>query len=282
MNPKYPIYVISKGRADLKGTSWHLTQMKVHHFVVIEQTEAAEYLEKMEASEFRSFKILPFNDLGQGSIPARNWVWNDSKEIMRSKRHWIMDDNIYGFMRLNKNCKIRVSDGAILKAAEDFVDRYENVPIAGLNYDYFCKACDPLPPFYMNTRVYSCILIENEMRLPARWRGRYNEDTDLCLRALKLGYCTILFNAFLAAKAATLTTKGGNTDNVYVDGDDRMAFAKSLQEQHPDVVEVKRKFGRWHHQVDYKPFKRNELKRIASYRVPEGVNNYGMKLKEIS
>lgn len=32
-------------------------------------------------------------------------------------------------------------------------------------------------------RAFPCILIQND--IPFRWRGRYNEDTDLSLRALK-------------------------------------------------------------------------------------------------
>jgi len=44
-------------------------------------------------------------------------------------------------------------------------------------------------------------LIRNDV--PYRWRGRYNEDTDLSLRMLKDRWCTIQFNAFLQGKAAT-------------------------------------------------------------------------------
>ena len=62
------------------------------------------------------------------------------------------------------------------------------------------------------------------------WRGRYNEDTDLSLRALKDGWCTVLFNAFLIGKVTTMRMKGGNTDNVYTDGDNRLSFAKALAE----------------------------------------------------
>ena len=53
--------------------------------------------------------------------------------------------------------------------------------------------------------------------------------------------------------------KGGNTDNVYHDTDNRREFAESLREQHPDVVEVVWRYERWHHQVNYKPFKDNKL-----------------------
>ena len=131
------------------------------------------------------------------------------------------------------------------------------------------------PPYYLNTRVYSCILIDNTIQ--HRWRGRYNEDTDLCIRVLKDGYCTILFNAFLQEKAGTMTLKGGNTDELYAD-DGRLKMAKSLQEQHPDICTITWKFGRWQHQVDYTVFAKNKLIKKKDIVIKEGVNNYGLIL----
>ena len=70
----------------------------------------------------------------------------------------------------------------------------------------------------------------------------------------------------MAGKVTTQRCKGGNTDNVYVDGDNRLKFAESLKEQHPDVTKVVKKLGRWHHQVDYSGFKQG-LDPYLSYRV---------------
>jgi hypothetical protein len=36
--------------------------------------------------------------------------------------------------------------------------------------------------------------------------------------------------------------------------------------------------GRWQHQVDYRPFKKNRLILKEGVEIPEGVNNYGMVL----
>lgn len=251
MNPKYPIYVISKGRGKSCLTARELLKMGVPFRLVIEPSELEGYRHIT-----KDILLLPFDNLGEGSIPARNWVWEHSI-TEGHERHWILDDNIEGFHRLNRNMKPKVTDGSIFRWAEDFTDRYENVKISGFNYYSFCKTTDKVPPYYLNTRIYSCILIKND--IPYRWRGRYNEDTDLSLRVLKDGFCTILFNAFLAGKVTTMRMKGGNTDNVYTDGDNRMKFAKALQELHPDVARVTKKFGRWHHQVNYKPFKKNKL-----------------------
>ena len=71
-----------------------------------------------------------------------------------------------------------------------------------------------------------------------------------------------------------------NTDTIYNTGDNRKEFAESLQRQHPDVVKVVFRYGRWHHDVNYKPFLNNQLIRKAGLSIPNGVNNYGMVLKE--
>lgn len=269
---KYPVYIISKGRADQCLTAIVLGLMNVPYRLVVEPQEFEAYAKTFDPVDIF---VLPFKNLGQGSIPARNWVWEQSIQEGH-KKHWILDDNIEDFNRLNQNTKYRVRSGAIFRAAEDFTDRYENIAISGMNYYSFCKTTDEVPPYYLNTRIYSCILIRND--IPFRWRGKYNEDTDLSLRVLKAGWCTVLFNAFLCGKITSMRMSGGNTDEVYGDTDNRKEFAESLEKQHPDVVKTTWKFNRWHHQVDYKSFKKNKLKRAEGVRVPEEVNNYGMSI----
>jgi hypothetical protein len=273
--PQYPIYVISKGRWESRLTSKTLEDMGVPYRIVIEPQEYEEYAKVIDP---KKILVLPFSNLGQGSIPARNWVWEFAISEGWEK-HWLMDDNIEYFFRFNHNLKVPVSDGTILRVMEIFTDRYENIAFSGPNYFMFAsRKCGTIKPYTLNTRIYSCTLINN--KLPYRWRGKYNEDTDICLRALKDGWATILFNAFLQGKKTTMLMKGGNTDNVYIDGDNRMKFAQSLKAQHSDVVEITFKFGRWHHQVNYQPFKKNKLGK-KDIVIPEGVNNYGMVLKEL-
>ncbi len=286
MNPQYPVYIISKGRWDTRYTVKALDRIGVPYHVVVEPQEYHSYAAVIEPSRILQ---LPFSNLGLGSIPARNWVWEHAIST-GAKRHWIMDDNIFGFCRYDQHMKVRVASGTIFRCMEDFVDRYENVAIAGPQYVMFVKARFNIPAFLWNRRIYSCILIKND--LPYRWRGRYNEDTDLSLRALKDGWCTVLFHAFLADKATSMTLKGGNTDELYAvrkesveerKSDSRYIMAQSLVEQHPDVTTIYHKFGHWQHLVDYSGFKvgkgKNEPRFRADFIMPEQiVNNYGMKL----
>jgi len=272
MQPQYPIYIISKGRWDSRLTVKALEKMKVPYHIVIEPSEHDNYSKFIDSNKIYT---LPFDNLGQGSIPARNWVWEHS--IANGyKRHWILDDNIRVFRRFNNNKKYEVMTGTIFKCAEDFIDRYENVALAGFQYSQFVTLSRDLPPFFINTRIYSCTLIKND--IPYRWRGKYNEDSDLSIRVLKDGWVTILFIAFTQDKKATMTMPGGNTDTIYNKGDNRLEFAKSLEEQHPDCVKVVWRYNRWHHSINFNKFKENKLIKKEGLIIPDVINEYGMKL----
>jgi len=272
---KYPIYIISKGRFDNPLTARALDRMGIEYRIVVEPSEYQYYILKIDKTKII---CLPsdFSKLGLGSIPVRNWVWEHSLE-QGYKKHWVVDDNIFKFMRLNRNKRIPCESSKIFRILEDFSDRYENVGLAGFNYQNFAHDRVEMPPYRINTRIYSCILIENS--LPFRWRGKYNEDTDLSINVLKCGLCTILLNALLIDKTGTGRNNGGNKE-IYDETNLRKEFAESLQEQHPDVVKVVWKFNRWHHSVNYGFFKQ-KLKRKKDISIPNGVNNYGMSLIKI-
>lgn len=273
MNPRYPVYVISKGRWESRLTSKALELRAIPYRIVIEPQEYDQYKAVIDPARIL---VLPFSNLGQGSIPARNWVWEHSVGEGH-KRHWILDDNILDFRRIHKNIEWHTNSGTTFCAIEDFADRFVNVALAGMQYQFLANSKKKLPPLILNTRVYSCILIKND--IPCRWRGRYNEDTDLSLRVLKDGWCTVLFYAFVAKKMETMKMKGGNTDELY-QGDGRLKMAQSLQAQHPDVVKIAWKWGRWQHQVDYRPFKNNRPILRPGVVIPDEPNNYGMVLRK--
>jgi len=277
MKTRYPVFIISKGRYDSNLTAKALDKMNVDYRIVVEPQEEAQYAKTLKDPS--KILVTPFSNLGQGSIPVRNFIWQKAVDKGFNK-HWCLDDNISYFTRLNRNLGCVVTDGSIFLAMEDFSDRYENMALSGPQYGFFAIAKSTLKPYVSNTRIYSCILVNNNLldsKLEERWRGRYNEDTDLSLRVLKAGLGTCLFNAFLQAKAVTMTMKGGNTDELYVD-DGRLKMAQSIADQHPDVARVGERFGRFQHVVNYRSFKNNDWLRKAG-SLPSGINNYGMVLK---
>ena len=257
MNPKHPVYIVSKGRWESRLTSKAFEEMQVPYFIVIEEQEYDNYasviapekiliLDKQYLRDYDTCDSLG-NTLGVGPGAARNFCWQHSISIGASW-HWVLDDNIDGFCRLNRNERHKVSSGTIFRIAEDFVERYENVSQAGFEYRFFAGGSRrKKPAFRLNTRIYSCILNRNDV--PYRWRGRYNEDTDLSLRMLKDGWCTVLFQCFLQNKAATQTVKGGNTAEFY-EKEGTLPKSQMLVDLHPDVSRLAFRYGRHHHHVD--------------------------------
>lgn len=293
VNPVNPVYIVSKGRHDSMLTSRSLARMKVPHYIVIEPQDYNAYDEALDVFGIRQYVTLivaPFSNHGDGPGRARNYAW-DHAISLKSDKHWVCDDNISDFYRLHNNKRIRSESGAIFKAAEDFVNRYENVPLSGFQYRFFIAPDSYYPPFTVNTRIFSTLLIDNKCK--HRWRGKYSEDIDLTLNVLKDGDCTIQFNAFLQGKAATQTVKGGNTAEFYhVEGNlDKSKWkggynptgtinkSEMIVSMHPDVCKLVWRYDRWHHHCDLSGFKQKLiLKQGVDLKTLPKVNNYGMKL----
>lgn len=299
-NPEFPLYIVSKGRTDYMVTSKVLTGLKVPHHIVVEPQEVDDYSKAIKDLKLMAKLIvldMKFKESYElcdefgltkstGPGPARNFAWEHSKKNGYS-HHWVMDDNIRSFRRLNKNEKVKVSDGAIFRAMEHFSMRYKNVGMSGPNYFMFASARAKLKPYVLNTRIYSCNFIRND--IPFKWRGRYNEDTILSLDMLKKGWVTIQFNAFLQEKMPTQQLKGGNTGEFYhkegvkTEGQkytDTGTLAKSKMQVavHPDVSRLTYRFQRVHHHVNYSGFKQKLIR--GNDPIKKGINNFGMKFRQ--
>ena len=285
MKNRFPIYIISKGRFNRRPTANALEKMGVEYYIVVEENEYEDYKKVVKGTVL----ILPQrykdnydcfwddDDKRTGPGVARNFCWQHSIDN-GFDWHWVMDDNIEAIERYNNNMKVRCNTPTPFYVMENFVLRYSNVAIAGPNYSHFCPATEGRKPLYFNTRIYSALLIRND--IPYRWRGRYNEDTDLSLRVLKDGWCTVQFNTFLQGKRATQTVKGGNSKEFY-DEDGTYNKSKMLQEMHPDVTKVIKQYNRWHHYVNYRPFKNNKLIFKPNLNLQNRYNDYGLKLEKV-
>jgi len=276
MNPLSPIFIVSKGRWESRLTSKYLEWMNVPYKIIVEDSEYENYARVIEPAKIL---VLPYDNPEHTSIPARNFAW-ECAEKMGAKRFWLEDDNIRGFSRLNHNESNLVKTGTFFRVMEDFVDRYTNIALACPGYHFMGGGeRRKKPPFKLNVGVYSCMLISTG--LPFHFRGIYNEDSDLSIRALKAGFCTLVFHAFLQNKVATMTMSGGNTSDLYK-GNGRQLMAESLQAQHPDIVKIDKRWNRYQHVVDYKVFKDNKLMKKPGLEIPDHINDYGMKLVEQS
>jgi hypothetical protein len=285
VNPRFPIYILSKSRWDKCLTAHMLDSINVPYRVVVEEEQFDQYanvlgaerlliLPKEYIADYESMD--PAGDaegISKGSGPARNFIWDHSISEGHDW-HWIMDDNIYSFYRLHENKRLQIGDGLMFSAMEDFVLRYKNIAQAGPHYKMFLANRTKWKPYTTNSRIFSCILIRND--IPFRWRCRYNEDVELSVRILKAGYCTILFNTFLQDKISTQLMTGGNTEAFYAQ---KGTGPKSelLASLHPDCTKVIMRYGRIHHHIDYRRWTQG-LIRKDDYDERVAQADYKMKL----
>lgn len=252
----YPIYIVSKGRADVCLTCRNFIKMGIDFYIVIEEQEFEEYskhyrperlliLPKKYKEEYETLDNKESLNVGPGA--ARNFAWDHSIEN-GFDFHWVFDDNVSHFYYYNDNQMYRPWDRTIFNFVELLITNYSNIGIAGLNYETFIMRKGSYLPYILNTRIYSMLLIRND--LPFRWKGRYNEDTILSLNVLEAGYCTLQTNFLFGKKAQTQSIKGGNTEEFYKK-EGTLPKSFMLWNQFPDRTKIVFKFGRIHHQVRY-------------------------------
>jgi hypothetical protein len=284
--PRYPVYILSKDRYQYERaqTARALTRDGVPFILAVESTQVDEYralCRQLEVDE-SCVHDIGFADLGLGCSSVRNWI-TDHARANGWERQWQLDDNSRGFYRLYRRERIPCRAGLALRICEDFTDRYENVGLSGLNYLMF--GTNQTKPFTVNQHVYSCTLVNTA--IDCRWRGPYNEDTDMCLQVLARGWCTILLNAFLVWKsqafvgvnASQRNVAGGMSDLYQADG--RLKMARSLERRWPGVVTTKRRYQRPQHVIAQQwrrfdtPLRRRPEVDLAAL---PAVDEYGMTL----
>lgn len=287
ITPKYPIYVITKGRWEKTLTIDTLEDMGLDFYICVEPSEYENYRSNPKIDPLKIL-CLPedFSKWGRGAVPVRNWVWEHSVQNGHEK-HWQLDDNISWFYRWDDNVQRKVRDGVFFRIMEDFSDRYENIGLTSPQYKSFIPAIDTgRKQFIVNTRAYSCILINSELldqRLEQRWRGRLNDDTDLTLRVLSTGdICTVNFHTLLSGKQTSGSMKGG-MEQIY-ENHQHSGYQKkfdSLKAQWGDIVTYtnkRHKDGRPHHVIQYTKHFTQKLKLKEGIERTNKINNYNMIL----
>lgn len=285
MKVRYPVYIPSKGRATACHTARTFERGGVPFHVVVEPQDADSY-----AAALGRERVVVMPENNRGLVYARNFC-KDHSVAAGAARHWQFDDDIVDMRRVHRGYRIPVQASLALGIAEEFTERYENIALTSFNNIGFVMATNgvmpgKVPPFYLNVRCYTCFLVLNS--LPNRWRGRYNEDTDMTLQVLADGWCTVLFNALVMNTGPTNSggkkvKKEGGQQSVYAD-DGRLKMARDLERAWPNVVETVRRFKRPQHRLDWSKFD-TPLRRRADVDwdalEKAGANDFGMELRAV-
>jgi len=273
---KYPIYVISKGRAMRQGvykaphTVEFLEKCGCDYKIVVEESEYEDYAKSIKRE---NIIVLPLDFRGEenhkGSTPARNFVHHlCCREDYYA--YWILDDNIVDYLYVNNNERYKVRSPIAFKMLEDIMDNFDNLYLVSHQYKMFAPPTDYRNVVQYNSRCYSSILIRTDIPTVNDkgdiWRGVYNEDTDLSLRILKLGLPTANVNCMNCDKLET-GGSGGNNE-IYKEDNNHSGKAKSesLLEHHKDCVDMVMRYGRHHHKIKTEMFTNNKFERSKDYK----------------
>ena len=279
---QYPIYVISKSRYEekLSLTANYLIKNKIKFNMIVEESQVEKYKEQEHlTNDYCNFLTLPQQFIylyktcdkkgdeekkSKGSGPARNYAKAHSNNGGFEK-HWIVDDNIKNFFTKYNQRKLPYRGEGFFRAIEDFTSQYPNVKMSGPQYTYFAAEPQVRSPLNFNTRIFSCILLDNGIDI--KWRGRYNEDVLLSLDILENNYDTLQISFLLQDKTSTGTMKGGNADEIYKDGTKEKS--ELLAREYPKIAKECIRYDRDHHDVNYKGYIRDvkfvENKNISFY-----------------
>lgn len=268
LKPKYPIYVISYQRYKTFWTIKSLEEMDIKYFIVIKEREYEDYKSSLERHNYKNYEIIAMseeferqqNELNNhGGIPQRNKCWSHAKENGFTS-HWIVDDNIDGFFIYHKQRRVPFNHYSFFTHLENFRDSIvEPIGLLSPNYTWDFPEIDHRVPFTVNTKNYSCILVNHELleRKNIVWRKTYNEDVRLTLDCLMNRIRTIGMNQFLIKKMRTGQCKGGN-EEIYkkhtLDGF-KLKYDE-IKEEYPKYISsiTKHKDGRSHHKLNLKEF----------------------------
>tara|TARA_R110002012_G_scaffold210835_1_gene381492 strand:- start:1636 stop:2925 length:1290 start_codon:yes stop_codon:yes gene_type:complete len=265
---KYPIYVLSKSRYyrnkkyQAPKTIQYLEQIKADYFIVIEEEEYEDYNKSIASNRIL---VLPKTyELNGSGVPARNFIHHLNIKN-NTKAYWCLDDNISRYYFTNFQKRYKVNSQLSFRYVEDIFDKFSNVYLSGHAYKFHIIAKEGKPIIQFNKRIFSSILIRTDIPVLNDnndiWRGKYNEDTDLSLRILKLGLPTLLISSMSSDKEQTGRANGGN-EQIYKEDDNASGVAKTLAllEEHANDFKITTLSNRIHHKIKTELFDDNVLK----------------------
>jgi hypothetical protein len=259
---RFPFYIPSKGRPDKQLTVRRLRDAGITPHLVVEDAEHDAYAAANPGipvlvwpqKYMDEYERTPELDPHPTTGAAHNFAWDHSREAGYS-HHWIMDDNL-------RNMHYRTRAGRVARPTTPEAFRtHEAIMLAFKNLAGFSLGLGHTfgsAPFSLNTRLYCAVLYRNDLdQYGIKWRRGLNDDTIVSLDILKTGVlCTAESHVLIIHKVGTARSArlpGGITD-FYADGGFIRKAAEAIR-VHPDCVKMVTRYGRVHHQIDYRQFK---------------------------
>lgn len=226
--PRFPIYIPTRGRADIASTPRLLRDAGTPFILVLEEQDVPAY-----RREFPDAEVLVLPESNQGIIYARNAIKDDAKQ-RGADYHWQIDDDVRRTYSSRDAKETPLRFERALAVAEECVDAFDGIGAIGLRHMAFSRT--ERHDIGFNRIVYSIQLLSTAT--PVRFREETIEDVDNSLQLLSSGLCTVVLNRLVYATPSTGTEKGGNTDFVHT-ADSRERRARHTAELWPGAFKLR-------------------------------------------
>ena len=227
---KYPICIISKGRADICTTHKLFELYNIDSFYMVEPQDYQNYVDV-----FGEKKVVNIKENDKGIYYVRNFCIEWSKEN-GYKKHWQVDDDLRGlfFRSMNKIRGLRDREKInnplkMLLDIENISDKCVNFGAACITHDgfAFAKKLD----IDLNKMIYCFQLLNNNVT--ARYQPKTSEDVDFSVRLLMENLVTMVFNKYSFTTPSSGTIKGGCNASVDYKNNGRKIRNLKLVETYP-------------------------------------------------
>lgn len=260
------IYIISKGRPQCT-TAKTLTRMKYpgEWFIVNGSNDEthSEYVKNWGKDRVLAFDFekeientdtmdnFGFEDKPSGAVPVRN-ATIDMARKRGEVRHWQFDDDYTGFMMFDRQSgKNRSVDGEKFQRELLRIAKLgETMKMPNIGFSVSTIEANPQKRACISRRVFNAHNLATDPELVMRWRGRMNDDLINALDVCRTGGLEIQFKYMMMTMKPTQQEAGGLTELYKSDGAVRKTAYAVLAM--PQAVRLVRKFGRYHHKVDWK------------------------------
>lgn len=207
---RYPIYIVSKDRAEICTTHKILDFSGITWSYAVEPQDYEKYVER-----FGENYVVNIGENDKGIYYVRNFCIEHSKNAGH-KKHWQVDDDLkkifYRAMQ-EKGTRSREeidNPGTMLKNIEDYTDDFSNFGAGCLTHDgfAFAKKLD----IDLNKMIYCFQLMNNNVK--ARYQPHTSEDVDFSVNMLREKWVTMVFNQFSFTTPKSGSIQGGCNSSV--------------------------------------------------------------------
>lgn len=230
-----PVYVPTKGRADIAKAPDALTRGGVTPTLVVEPQDEAAYAERWPTLPLL---VLPEND--RGIVYVRQYILEHARSLGQPW-YWQIDDNIARFAQQSGKRGTTKAAGDALMVCEELVAKVPRLALCGLGLRQHVWA-EPRP-FVVNRGTICCVLTNTATGAGYRGGTDSKEDYDFLLQHLTRGWHSVVVNTWTIDKPGRGYAKAGGLVPFYAAKRDWQA-AQYMVDLWPEYCSLQQKRGR--------------------------------------